>query len=674
MDGPWTAYQTPAQAPLQPAPEGPWTAYQAQGAATPQAAPEERPSAFGRAARFADNMVRQVARGVTFGFADELAAGMRSLGGTPYDQALGEERARDAAFEQSNPVAAVAGQVAGGVLLPGGSLARGASLGGSIARGAGLGAAQGALTGFGEGQGGVANRVVNAGQGAALGTVIGGAVPAALAGGAAAARGVARGVGLSSGAATAERTILRDIARDGMTPADVATASREAGPTPAMLADLAGENVAQTAQAVARAPGAGREIAGREIAARAGANQAERVAGRVRDLVSGDDFVEGVETVARRRAAQAAPAYERAYSVVLDPTPRLQRFLGDPDVRRGIAAGIESARREAVTNDQPFNLAALGVRMTPDGLPELTGVGAPTRLIDAAKRGLDELIEASRGEGGRATSRTRELTGLREAMLREVDSLNPAFAQARAQYADESALIGAARDGRRLLSARVEDFERSAMDIRRMTPQEREFLRLGLARGLLDRIEGATDAQDLTRLNRIFGTPAIRQRLQAAFDNQEDYVRFAREMQREIQMARTNANIAPRGGSPTAPMQERLADLRSPPSGPVASAAVQEGAQPQANLLRELANADNPLSAPNVLARRFFRARDDAALRRDMAQMAPYLFTTDPAARQRLADALVARGMSDERARRIAAPVVQGVARGGTAGAVLSTD
>jgi hypothetical protein len=101
---------------------------------------------------------------------------------------------------------------------------------------------------------------------------------------------------------------------------------------------------------------------------------------------------------------------------------------------------------------------------------------------------------------------------------------------------------------------------------------------------------------------------------------------------------------------------------------------MREGAEPQPNLLREIASAESFLSGPNVLARRFFRARDDAALQRDMAAMAPYLFTTDPAARQALAERLVARQLADERARRIAAPIVQGAARGGTAGAVLTSE
>lgn len=676
MAGPWDDYRTPAQA--EPA-AGPWADY-AQ-AETPRQAEPQRPGAFERAARFTDNMVRQVARGATFGFMDEIAASLRtgSLGGANqglwgnYDQALSEERGRDRQFEQENPIAALGGQIAGGVAAPLAAVKQAATLGGAVVRGALTGGAQGAATGFGEGEGGVGPRIDGATRGAAIGAGVGGAVPLALAGGAAVGRGVGRAVGIPS-AATAERTILRDIDRAGMTPQEVATASREAGTAPVMLADVAGENVAQTAQTIARMPGAGRDMAAREIATRGGANQAERMSGRVRDLVSGDDFVQGVETVARRRAAQAAPAYDRAYAVTLPADPRLQRFLRDPDVMEGVQSGIASARREALADDVPFNLADLGVRVARNGSVQIQDGGTPTRLFDAAKRGLDEMIEASRGENGRATSRTRELVNLRDSMLREVDRLNPAFAEARAGYANQSALISAAQDGRRALSMRPEDFERGAQDIARMSPPEREFFRLGIARGLLDRVEGATDAQELTRLNRVFGTPAIRQRLRAAFDSADDFRRFAGEMQREIQMARTNANISPRGGSPTAPMQERMADLRSPPAGPISGAVVDRGLEPQPNLLRALAQGESPLAAPNILARRFFAARDDAALRRDMSQMAPYLFTTDPAARQKFADALVARQLQDQMIGRIAGPAVRGTARGGTTGAVLSTE
>jgi hypothetical protein len=90
---------------------------------------EERPSRLGQAARFVDNVGRQFARGATLGFADEIAAGLRSVGGADYSTALGEERARDQAFEQSNPITALGAQFAGGVaspvarLVPGGQAA-----------------------------------------------------------------------------------------------------------------------------------------------------------------------------------------------------------------------------------------------------------------------------------------------------------------------------------------------------------------------------------------------------------------------------------------------------------------------------------------------------------------------------------------------------------------------
>lgn len=668
MAGPWEAYQTPAQAPA-----GPWTAYQQPDRQEPQT---EQPSAFGRAARFVDNLVRQTARGITFGFADEIAAGLNTGGGLwgDYQAALAAERARDREFEAEHPIAATGANIVGGIMVPAGAAVRGATLPGAMVRGGVTGATQGAVAGFGEGEGGLEPRLESAQRGALIGGGVGAAAPAVIAGVTGATRAIGRATGLAADS-NAERMILRDLARDSVTPEELAARAREAGDAPAMITDLAGENVAQSAQVVARTPGPGRDIAARELSARGGANQAERLTRQVRDLVSDDDFAQGVEAVARRRAMQAAPNYERAYAVTLPRDLRLQRFLNDPDVRAGVRAGIDSARREALANDQAFDLAALGVRLGRNGDVQLVGGGTPTRLFDAAKRGLDEMIEASRGEGGRATSRTRELTQLREAMLREVDRLNPAFAEARRAYADQSALISAAQDGRRLLSLRPEEFERGARDIAQMSPPEREFFRLGVARALLDRIEGATDAQDLTRLNRIFGTPAIRQRLRAAFDSEDDYRRFAGAMLREVNMARTNATIAPRGGSPTMPMQERAADLRNPPRGPIASAVVDPGPTPQPNLLAALAGQGESISsAPNVLLRRFLQGRNEAAYQRDAAAMAPYLFTTDPAARQRLADALVARQLTDEARRRAVAPVARGASRGAVTGTVLGVE
>lgn len=638
------------------------------------------PTGLERAGRFVDNVVRGVAQGATLGFMDEIAAAARTGAGLwgNYGEALAQERARDADFRRESPVAATVANVAGGIASPAGRVAalnpaRAASLPGAMARGAAGGVALGGAAGFGEGEGGLADRAVNAANGAIIGGAIGGALPPVIRGAGALGGAVGRRLGLTSGDTDAERIILRSAGRDGVTPEEMLQRSRQAGAAPVAVADLGGEDLAGAAAAVARLPGEGRQAASRMVAERGGRAQSERLAGMVRGTISGDDFAEGVNAVAQRRAAQAAPLYEQAYAVTLPRDLRLQRFLTDPDVRSGIRAGIESARREALTEDRAFNLADLGVRITTRRVNgqtvedfQLVGGNTPTRLIDAAKRGLDELIEASRGENGRATSRTRELTRLRNAMLTEVDRLNPAFAQARAAFAGQSELLDAARVGRDLIDMRPSDFQAMIPDIRAMSDQQREFLRLGLARGLLDRIERATDAQELTRLNRLAGSTDLRNRIGLALNDPRELDGFIAQFERELTMARNNALIGPRGGSQTAPLTERVADLRSPPSGGLMgdpNAQAQRG-----GVVRDMLTTGRTAGATATAFRLGERVADAMAqsrLERNTNALAPMLFNPDQRAREEVIRALIARQARDRVTQQVINPALSGLGRGG---------
>lgn len=128
----------------------------------------------------------KVLPGMTFGFADELAAGIGSLvEDRSYGEILQGLRDREARLSEANPVAATLGEVAGAVAVPGvaGAKAVGAApgLGAQVAAGATTGAAGGALYGFGAAEGGAKNRASGALSGAIGGAVVGGAIPAAAA-------------------------------------------------------------------------------------------------------------------------------------------------------------------------------------------------------------------------------------------------------------------------------------------------------------------------------------------------------------------------------------------------------------------------------------------------------------------------------------------------------------
>jgi hypothetical protein len=123
------------------------------------------------------------AQGVTFGLADEMKAGVRSLAGGPgYDERLEHERNVLGQMREEDPVAAYGGEIAGAMLLPGAAMKSGASLGVNALRMGATGAAQGGAYGFGAGEGGAASRVRSAGVGAGVGGAVGAAAPFALRG------------------------------------------------------------------------------------------------------------------------------------------------------------------------------------------------------------------------------------------------------------------------------------------------------------------------------------------------------------------------------------------------------------------------------------------------------------------------------------------------------------
>src|SRR3990167_1149715 len=119
-------------------------------------------SVMSRIGRTADDVVRAIASGATFGFADELAAGLTTLtgvgrqegGGGTYARNVASERARDKAIPSEGAIPA---EIAGGVAT---AIAAGPATGVALAakglakapgwlKAAGLGGAYGGLYGAG---------------------------------------------------------------------------------------------------------------------------------------------------------------------------------------------------------------------------------------------------------------------------------------------------------------------------------------------------------------------------------------------------------------------------------------------------------------------------------------------------------------------------------------------
>lgn len=132
---------------------------------------------------------RGIADGATFGFADEIAAGLNTVlpldrgsrggfqdgFGNAYDHNLRQQRAIDNADEQDAPIARAGGQLAGAVAAPGAVaggryIAAAPNLMTAGMRGAQVGALSGAAYGAGASEG---DRLTDAGRGAMTGALIG---------------------------------------------------------------------------------------------------------------------------------------------------------------------------------------------------------------------------------------------------------------------------------------------------------------------------------------------------------------------------------------------------------------------------------------------------------------------------------------------------------------------
>lgn len=121
---------------------------------------------------------RAAAQGLTFGFADELEAALRTgkVSGAEYEQLRNQLRAQQAEFAKQYPLASFGSQVSGGLAVPGAIFARAGqapSLGRTVATGAGVGGT--ARYGMSTGEEPMSDVVTGAITGAVTGGALGGA-------------------------------------------------------------------------------------------------------------------------------------------------------------------------------------------------------------------------------------------------------------------------------------------------------------------------------------------------------------------------------------------------------------------------------------------------------------------------------------------------------------------
>lgn len=602
--------------------------------------PPEKPGMLDTAA----GVVRQAARGATFGFGDELAAGVAAttgavLGrpgtwGKNYDAALAYNRQRDKEFEAQNPMLSLGAQVAGAVANPVTRLSGAGTPFRRMGMNALINGVLGGAAGFGEGEGGLQNRLGSAGTGAATGAVIGATLPAVTSAVSGAAKKVAPYLGLRVAETDARRELIRALGASGRSLDDIKTQLDPVTGQPMALADVAGEDVLGLAQYVARKPGPSMTAARDFVEQRGGLNQSARLSGEIDRAISSGDWKSTMDDLISTRARTAKPAYD---AVLADPTP-----VNTAPILAGIEARIETAKgpvRDALRR-------ARAVLLNKDGAPDTTLAG-----LHESKLALDALIDRSAEKPISRVARA-EVIEVQKALLAEMDAASKGgYAAARNAWAGPSRSKDAMELGKSLLTGK--DFDETADAIAKLSPSEKDFFRIGVARALDDAVKGKMDTADLSKLRQLWGSQAVRERVASAFDDPAEFKQFSEFMDREMNMALTNAAVDPRGNSVTAKILMR--DAQPPPDGPIFSAAM------------NIARGNPGAAALNLVP----RPSSPGELRGETAAaLAPYLFSFKAGDRARLIDMLMKQQNRDALIDPLRDRVGAGVLRGLTAGSV----
>jgi len=494
---------------------------------------------------YIDDAVRAVASGVTFGFADELAAKADELtgrGGT-YEQNVARERARDA---QIPTAIKIPGEVAGAVgsTVVGAPIAAGAAAAALPARVAqtlrglpellkylGLGTVEGAAAGAGGATEG--ERLSGAATGAAVGGAVGAAAPSVVRGVTSAVRNVAGAVRPSSGAAA---DIGRAIVRDEDTPA--ALLARQAAaeaerPGVATVADVGGENVKGLVERVAQTPGAGRTQVVPALTERQ-QQQLARVTNDLQTLTgSRRSAFQATEEVAAERAASAAPLYTQAYEAGDRAlwSPGLERLSGSPTVRDAMAGAVRVWQDNVIAD----GYGAMNPGVLVEGGGNLTFLNGRVPVFpnlqfwDYTKRIVDDQVGTAIRNGQDQKART--LTRLSNVLRSEIDQLAPEYRAARDAWAGPSAFLNAIEEGRTILSKNI-SAEEMAAGLRALNASEREGYRIGAISSIISKM--GNDPAKLADMTKYLRSPEVRAKVAAIMPTEDAAASWNRRLGFEI--------------------------------------------------------------------------------------------------------------------------------------------
>ena len=428
----------------------------------------------------------------------------------------------------------------------------------NVGKAAGLGAVYGA----GEGDT-LEDRTRNALIGGAFGGTLGAALPAVTA-----AVGPAARLLQIPRLRDPEKIALEQIAETarnaGVAPATIPQrlADAQAAGQPYTVADVLGKEGQRKLAAMAKVPGAQRDLITETLMAR-DLNMPSRVGGEIgQALGAPGTAAQATAALTQKAKTEAAPYYRKAEQARPIWNEEIASFLNEPSMQPILQHGVKMQRQESLLGGRPFNPHDYGITgFNAAGDPIISAV-PNMKTLHAAKVGLDSMIDAQKNPlTGEVTNQGRILQGVQRRLLQNIDALNPDYAKARALYAGPMAVREAVRVGSTLPNrGRAID---NITQFNRFNPTAQQGARIGYADTVLKQLERTGNLPTLLREKSLKGANELEALSLYQGPNLPGAPSQLRQrLSREEQMQRTSR--AALGGSATA---ENLADIAAGPGG-----------------------------------------------------------------------------------------------------------
>lgn len=506
---------------------------------------------------------RAVLQGLTLGASDELgagvAAGAAGLKGTGDEwgdminpapiyndmhQLLADERK---AYIKENPGLALALQMLGGVAS--GGMAASKMLAskamqniGPLAKLMAVGGTEGGIYGTMAADQG--KRIKGGAIGAGVGTV---AAPVMQLGGSGA-RALGRVVGprikhafTGSPGRDARRELATILSREGVDNLDeLATQGGRLNKTLADVSEGAKTAAASIAEdvenpAIAKISNTFLKSRNKDLTKRALSSLDEAL-----DLPSNITVRDAVKSVGKAKKEAADRLYGAASKIPYKPSKYVQTMLskdGPEEVQKAFSKAIKQTNTARSAGEEVGHFA----------------------LIDQLKKNLDDQIMVHMRAGSKNAA--KNLIKVKNNILKDLDSQNPAYKEARDTFAGHSALEDAAERGSQLFKDNVDDL---ADFIGGLSASERKMHLFGVKQAVRDKLMAGREGT--MTLNRISSQSNL-EKLKTAFPSEKSYNSFVREIDDEAAAFETYRLISQ--GSKTAKLSAARQNLGKPSSQPI---------------------------------------------------------------------------------------------------------